>query len=259
MKNNTIISIMIGGLVCFYAISCKPTSPNNPMGPNLPKERTKTVTISGKVSDSLTGLSISALIDVTVLLKPNPIDEEWVPHAQAKSNQNGEYSLNFKLVNNHYLYELSASRMNYETSYYDFSETHTEDTHYTVDFKLVWLGPFECAVTKLLSPRKGDILDNGRTDGKNSTRWWFDWLSVDGATKYNLYVIGPNTNSPLINVVVGLDGWQYTRATGFIPNKDRLNWRWRVRAYVNHTWCDWSKWGHFNVEPVNTDPPNGGY
>lgn len=106
-------------------------------------------------------------------------------------------------------------------------------------------------------PLEGDILDNGRTDGKDFSRWSFSWFPVEGATKYNLFIIGPNTSTPLVDAILYNWVYGYDLGRGYIANKDRLNWMWRVRAYVNDTWCKWSKWRHFNVEPVNIDPPIG--
>jgi hypothetical protein len=258
MKNR--IMILTIGLVCFYTISCQQPS----FGPGVFERLTKPITISGKVTDSRTDMPISEAEVVISYFRVDLFTTENYANYTTITNQNGEYS--FEEQGDYPNYKLCVSKSNYRGGCFKWPEkeftadvSFIEYPYHIVDFKLVWLGPFECAIPKLYHPWEGAILDNGRRDGKDFLNWRFGWYAVPGATKYRLYVIGPNTNSPLINVVISSCDYVYYYRPEYIPNKDRLNWRWRVKAYVNYdTWCDWSEWRHFNVEPVNTDPPDGG-
>jgi hypothetical protein len=58
----------------------------------------------------------------------------------------------------------------------------------------------------------------------------------------------------LINTVLSSSQYNYI-SYGFIPDSDRYNWKWKVRAQVSGVWSDWSEERSFIVEPVNTDCP----
>ena len=109
-------------------------------------------------------------------------------------------------------------------------------------------------VPVLLSPEEGAEMDNGRTDRQDDKVWDFDWTDVEGATRYHLYVKHEGAAFPVIDRQ-GLTASQYNDiSTGsYISNTNRLDWRWKVRAYTSDGWSDWSEIRSFDVEPVNTD------
>ncbi len=111
------------------------------------------------------------------------------------------------------------------------------------------------SIPQLGLPVVGAVLDNGRTDFKDKEIWDFDWEDVPGATKYELYVIGVNATFPAINDETTTSSY-HSVDDGYITNQNRLGWKWKVRAYANGLWSEWSEVRSFDVEPVNTDPPN---
>lgn len=108
----------------------------------------------------------------------------------------------------------------------------------------------------LVSPENGAVLDNGRTDGEDCIIWDFDWADVEGATKYLLYVKGSNAKYPIINCQIFSSSYHFESCGSYIIDHNRFDWRWKVAAYVNGNWSDWSEERYFDVEPVNTDPPS---
>lgn len=109
------------------------------------------------------------------------------------------------------------------------------------------------AIPLLISPQEGAILDNGRTDGQDNIAWYFQWTAISGATKYHLYVKRTGAQFPRINVVVFYTAFMMS-GSGYIANKNRFDWKWKVRMHRNGRWYDWSEERSFDVEPVNTDP-----
>lgn len=108
-------------------------------------------------------------------------------------------------------------------------------------------------VPQLLSPNEGALLDNGRTDRSDSIIWDFKWEDVPGATKYHLYVKGEDATIPVIDVDTIESSYHHLSQSSYIVDGNLLNWSWKVKAYANGQWHDYSKERHFNVEPVNTD------
>jgi hypothetical protein len=116
--------------------------------------------------------------------------------------------------------------------------------------------PTSCA-PQLISPAEGAIMPNGEINsagkcvGKPLPPWEFSWTEVPGATMYHLYVKGGSASKPAIDTdttqshyidnVPGL-------VSSCIYDKNRLNWEWKVGAYVNGQWCE-SPVRHFNVAP----------
>ena len=108
----------------------------------------------------------------------------------------------------------------------------------------------------LISPEEGDVLDNGCEDFSNPIEWDFDWSDVSIATKYHIYVIGPNATIPIIDHTVYASSYHSYRMGSYIANANRFNWAWKVRAGDdNGNWSEWSEERHFDVEPLNTDCP----
>jgi hypothetical protein len=110
------------------------------------------------------------------------------------------------------------------------------------------------AIPLLVLPAVGAVTDNGRTDYKDKIIWDFDWDDVPGATKYEIYVIGANATIPMINGETNTSSF-HSVSDAYIANPNLNDWKWKVRAYANGLWSEWSEFRAFNVEPVNTDPP----
>lgn len=106
----------------------------------------------------------------------------------------------------------------------------------------------------LVSPSQGATVDNGRTDIYDGIEWNFDWSDCPGATRYHLYVTGPGAAYPIIDQDM-IPGSSYHHVSrGYIMDKNRLGWMWKVRANVDGRWSEWSKIRTFDAEPVNSDP-----
>jgi hypothetical protein len=116
--------------------------------------------------------------------------------------------------------------------------------------------PGNLCVPSLGSPPNNAVLDNGRRDANDAIIWDFDWSDCPQATEYHLYAIGPTASFPLINRT-GLtqSSFRHVQCGSFVADQIRLNWSWRVRARTGGVWGDWSAFRTFNVEPVDSDPP----
>jgi WD40 repeat protein len=108
----------------------------------------------------------------------------------------------------------------------------------------------------LISPGDGAMLDNGRRDGQDDVIWDFDWYDYEGATEYQLSIQPPGvlkSPRPLLNFTGIMSSSYHWIRDGFIL--DRFGWSWKVRAIVDGEWTEWSETRTFNIEPVDTDPP----
>jgi hypothetical protein len=108
----------------------------------------------------------------------------------------------------------------------------------------------------LISPEEGAVLDNGRYDRQDDIVWDFDWSDVPGATKYHLYVKHTGSLYPVINREVYGSSYHHLSEGSYIINSNRFNWKWKVRAFIDDMWSEWSEVRSFDVEPINTDPPS---
>ena len=105
----------------------------------------------------------------------------------------------------------------------------------------------------LYYPPEGSLLDNGRTDHLDSVVWDFRWPEVKSASKYNLYVINQAALNPIIDMELSRTTYHHARWGGYISDRNRYGWVWKVRAMVDGKWLDWSPLINFDIEPVNTD------
>jgi hypothetical protein len=106
----------------------------------------------------------------------------------------------------------------------------------------------------LLTPPAGATLDNGTVNQTKVVVWNFAWSAVPGATHYHLHVIGPYARVPLVDIAT-LTTTSYAReGTGYVIERNRLRWRWKVRALVGGTWTDWSEERIFHVAPLAETP-----
>ena len=105
----------------------------------------------------------------------------------------------------------------------------------------------------LISPQNDAVLDNNCDDYSDSIEWDFDWSDVQGATKYQIYVIHEGATSPQIDTIVTSSCYHYSES-GYIHQDNRFNWMWKVKAgNDNNLWSEWSEERYFDVEPLNKD------
>jgi hypothetical protein len=106
----------------------------------------------------------------------------------------------------------------------------------------------------LISPVEGQLMDNGCLDRSDSIDWSFDWSDLSGATAYHLYVKHPDAPLPVIDENnISSSFYNYQAAQSYISNLFRLGRIWRVRAFVNGSWGEWSIERTFDVEYLDTD------
>ena len=139
-----------------------------------------------------------------------------------------------------------------KSRYRDFEQTVTVQENQTT----VVNAELERILVILISPEEGAVLDNGRYDRRDDIVWDFDWLNVTGATKYNLYVKHTGALYPVIDIGVYGSSYHHVSEGSYIINSNRFNWKWKVRAFIDDMWSDWSEVRSFDVEPINTDPPS---
>ena len=102
-------------------------------------------------------------------------------------------------------------------------------------------------------PFPGEILDNGRFDRQDNIVWSFQWTECDSAEMYNLVVSHKDASVPLIDTNVRVPEYEFIRSGGFISDRSREGWEWRVRVLKEGVRTEWSETNVFDVEPVDTD------
>lgn len=102
----------------------------------------------------------------------------------------------------------------------------------------------------LISPAEGAAFDNGCPGQTDPKSWDFSWGTITDASKYHLYVIGPGAIYPLIDNLNITDASYQFVSQGYVINQNRIGWTWRVRAFVNGVWREWSETRSFDVEPL---------
>jgi hypothetical protein len=106
----------------------------------------------------------------------------------------------------------------------------------------------------LLSPAHNASVDNSCRGQSDKIAWDFSWAQVEGASRYHLYVLGPQAQNPAVNETgLGTTSFHHERAGSHVSDRMLKGWQWKVRAEVNGQWSEWSKTRSFNVEPLDTD------
>ena len=95
-------------------------------------------------------------------------------------------------------------------------------------------------IPNLSSPSDAAMLDNGRMDGLNGIEWDFSWNTVVGASSYQLYVKEISSSVPIINISSLNQALYHFESSDWIANSAN-QFTWKVRAYVNGQWGDWSE------------------
>ncbi len=116
--------------------------------------------------------------------------------------------------------------------------------------------PRACIPT-LIAPPSGAVLDNGRTDGRDSAIWDFNWSDCMGATEYNLYVSREGASFPMLNYTgIVQSSYRHEQYGSYFSDANLSNWSWKVRARIGGVWGLWSEVRTFSIEAANTDPPS---
>lgn len=105
-----------------------------------------------------------------------------------------------------------------------------------------------------IAPETGAILDNGRTDGADQVTMHFDWSDCPGAREYHL-MVGPISMNPVIDQFMPESFFDYVNPGASFTEEYLNTWAWKVRPDINGQWTPWSEERTFEIEPINTDPP----
>lgn len=107
-----------------------------------------------------------------------------------------------------------------------------------------------CIVT-LAVPAKNAVLPQRRLDsGKVESVWMFGWHDCPEAGRYHLYVIGPGALNPIVDDdTLTAATYQFRRSSYGVTQRD--GWTWKVRAFVDGRWGDWSEARWFSVAAPN--------
>ena len=112
----------------------------------------------------------------------------------------------------------------------------------------------ETTVPVLLSPGEGAVVDNGCGDSSDPMEWTFDWSEVPRAERYHVYVMGRTARIPAVDAEVA-GSFYSKRSNAYVADQNRLGWRWKVRAFVDGTWREFTPERSFDVEILDTDCP----
>ncbi|EDP94844.1 hypothetical protein KAOT1_01420 [Kordia algicida OT-1] len=112
----------------------------------------------------------------------------------------------------------------------------------------------------LNSPQSNASLANGIESRNASFSWDFDWEDVPNAEQYEIVIIHPNNNKKSILKNTPVSRYQLVQRGG-LKNNELIGWKWKVRAFINGSYRDWSATRTFNVKqakkqstPVNPPP-----
>lgn len=107
-----------------------------------------------------------------------------------------------------------------------------------------------------IRPDGSDVMDNGCDGGADGIDWDFAWSVVPRATRYHLqaWSITP-ANPALDDSSLTAPFWRRTDPLAFVRESSRIGWRWRVRAFADGQWGEWSRETVFDFEPAGTDCP----
>lgn len=109
-------------------------------------------------------------------------------------------------------------------------------------------------VPEIVSPAPGVLMDNGRTDSRDTIDWTFDWTDCPGASQYEITVYGPTGTIPLFRAAPTQSSFRYVDCGSYIISPQLANWRLWLRAKSNNLWGRWSPQRNFDVERPDSDP-----
>lgn len=107
-----------------------------------------------------------------------------------------------------------------------------------------------------MRPDWSDLMDNGCDGGGDGVDWEFQWSPVPRAARYHLqaWSVGPGSPALDDSTITG-NFYRRTEPLAFVRESMRIGWRWRVRAFADGAWSEWSRETVFDFEPPGTDCP----
>jgi hypothetical protein len=108
-------------------------------------------------------------------------------------------------------------------------------------------------IPELLSPAAGATLDNGCNSAQDDMVWDFDWSDVPNAAKFHLIVRKKDAVSPVIDVITNESFYHGVSSGGYVFDRNRYEWEWKVQAEVDGRFGAFSKVRKFDIEPINSD------
>src|SRR5207247_10401148 len=106
---------------------------------------------------------------------------------------------------------------------------------------------WETPIPALAVPAENAELPQRRlSDGRIESDWTFGWHACPGASRYHLFVIGPGALNPIVNDdSITSATYEYRRSHYGITHRE--GWTWKVRAFVDGQWGEWSEERTFSV------------
>lgn len=107
-------------------------------------------------------------------------------------------------------------------------------------------------VVRLATPGNNAVLPQRRLDkGKVEAVWLFGWRDCPEASRYHLYVIGPGAKNPVVDdETLTAATFQYRQS--YLRGVTRTEgWTWKVRAFADGQWGEWSEARLFSVAAPN--------
>ena len=97
-------------------------------------------------------------------------------------------------------------------------------------------------------PEDNAVLPQRVANDKFALNWTFTWKACPQATRYHLFVIGPTASNPIVNDdSLTSAAFQFQRTHGQISKSKAQGWTWKVRAYADGQWGNWSEERKFSV------------
>ena len=112
-------------------------------------------------------------------------------------------------------------------------------------------------VPSLQSPQTGAVVDNGCSGFADLKTWEFSWSACPNVESYHLFVQHAAASRLTIDDPSLTSTTFRQESRSYVLNDNRLDWRWRVRSRQQGVWGDWTPERTFNVEPLDTDCPQG--
>ena len=105
-------------------------------------------------------------------------------------------------------------------------------------------------VPALVAPGDNAVLPQRLPGDKFALNWTFGWKTCPEAAKYHLFVIGPTASKPIVDDdSLTSATYQYQRSHRQISKDKAQGWTWKVRAYTDGQWGEWSEVRKFSVTP----------
>lgn len=106
------------------------------------------------------------------------------------------------------------------------------------------------------SPAMRGTVDNGRRDARDLMIWSFSWQGCTGDESYHLVVRRKGAPNQLIDEDDIEVPWFRYESRAHVIDTELSGWTWKLRAKRKGTWGAWSQPYLFQVEPLDSDPPD---